>query len=248
MYKNDEKSPLINISLTLLPLSDSKHKEGEYRFKMSRGSYLRLGIKLLSKHSSLAAIWGTFCFSNPLAIQHPPIDMSSNQNASASIGKLEDTRNRTLNGILHVQSCFRGHKARQYLKELKRGIFTLQSYVRGEKTRKEFGVLLQRHRAAVVIQKQIKSKVSKKRFEDIHGATVVLQAVIRGWLVRRSSGDIALLQFGSGKGNESDEVVVKSSYLAELQRRILKAEAGLREKEEENDILYQRLQQYESRW
>ncbi|CAI9278873.1 unnamed protein product [Lactuca saligna] len=167
---------------------------------------------------------------------------------TGQIGKLEDTRNRTLNGILRVQSCFRGHKARQYLKELKRGIFTLQSYVRGEKTRKEFVVLLQRHRAAVVIQKQIKSKITRKRFEDIHGATVVLQAVIRGWLVRRCSGDIALLQFGSGKGNESDEVVVKSSYLAELQRRILKAEAGLREKEEENDILHQRLQQYESRW
>lgn len=50
------------------------------------------------------------------------------------------------------------------------------------------------------------------------------------------------------QGNESDEVLVKSSYLAELQRRILKAEAGLREKEEENDILHQRLQQYENRW
>ncbi|CAH1442502.1 unnamed protein product [Lactuca virosa] len=121
---------------------------------------------------------------------------------TGQIGKLEDTRNRTLNDILRVQSCFRGHKARQYLKELKRGIFTLQSYVRGEKTRKEFVVLLQRHRAAVFIQKQIKSKVSKKRFEDIHGATVVLQAVIRWWLVRRCSGDITLLQFGSGKSNE----------------------------------------------
>lgn len=43
-------------------------------------------------------------------------------------------------------------------------------------------------------------------------------------------------------------MLVKPSYLAELQRRILKAEAGLREKEEENDILHQRLQQYESRW
>ncbi|CAH1416612.1 unnamed protein product [Lactuca virosa] len=139
---------------------------------------------------------------------------------TGQIGKLEDTRNRTLNGILRVQSCFRGHKARQYLKELKRGIFTLQSYVRGEKTRKEF----------------------------VFKLMMSLFSVIRGWLVRRCSGDIALLQFGSGKGNESDEVVVKSSYLAELQRRILKAEAGLREKEEENDILHQRLQQYESRW
>lgn len=43
-------------------------------------------------------------------------------------------------------------------------------------------------------------------------------------------------------------MVVKASVLAELQRRILKAEAALREKEEENDILHQRLQQYENRW
>ena len=41
---------------------------------------------------------------------------------------------------------------------------------------------------------------------------------------------------------------MKASFLAELQRRVLKAEAGLREKDEENDILHQRLQQYESRW
>lgn len=41
---------------------------------------------------------------------------------------------------------------------------------------------------------------------------------------------------------------MKASFLAELQRRVLKAEAALREKEEENDILHQRLQQYESRW
>lgn len=43
-------------------------------------------------------------------------------------------------------------------------------------------------------------------------------------------------------------MLVKSSFLAELQRRVLKAEAASREKEEENDILHQRLQQYESRW
>ena len=43
-------------------------------------------------------------------------------------------------------------------------------------------------------------------------------------------------------------MAVKASVLSELQRRILKAEAALREKEEENDILQQRLQQYERRW
>nr|GME07653.1 myosin-1-like [Ipomoea batatas] len=115
------------------------------------------------------------------------------------VGVLEDTRNRTLRGILRVQSCFRGHQARTYLKQLKRGVTTLQSF-------------------------------------------------IRGWLVRRCSGDIGLLQFGGKKGNECEEVLVKSSFLSELQRRVLRAEAALREKEEENDILHQRLQQYENRW
>lgn len=43
-------------------------------------------------------------------------------------------------------------------------------------------------------------------------------------------------------------MLVKASFLTELQRRVLKAEAALRVKKEENDILHQRLQQYESRW
>ncbi|KAK0574943.1 hypothetical protein LWI29_031344 [Acer saccharum] len=166
---------------------------------------------------------------------------------TGQIGVLEDTRNRTLHGILRVQSCFRGHRARLYLKELRRGIVTLQSFIRGEKIRKEYAVMLQRYRAAVVIQRQLKSRVASKKFMNIKDSSIVIQSVIRGWLVRRCSGNIGLLNSGA-KGNELDEVLVKASFLAELQRRVLKAEAALREKEEENDILHQRLQQYESRW
>ncbi|KAA3482636.1 myosin-1-like isoform X1 [Gossypium australe] len=167
---------------------------------------------------------------------------------TGQIGALEDTRNRTFHGILRVQSCFRGHQARHHFKELQRGIATLQSFVRGEKTRKEYAVLLQRHRAAITIQKQIKGRNDRKTFKEISDASVVIQSVIRGWLVRRCSGNTGLLKNGASKENESDEVMVKASFLAELQRRVLRAEAALREKEEENDILHQRLQQYESRW
>ncbi|XP_024991696.1 myosin-1-like [Cynara cardunculus var. scolymus] len=167
---------------------------------------------------------------------------------TGQIGRLEDTRNRTLNGILRVQSCFRGHKARHLLKEKKRGIFTLQSFVRGEKDRKEFAILVRRRRAAVLIQKRVKAMIIRKKFREFNGASAVLQAVIRGWLVRKCTGDIALLQFGPEKGNGSEDVLVNASYLADLQRRVLKAEVGLREKEEERDILLERLQQYESRW
>nr|GMD16584.1 myosin-1-like [Ipomoea batatas] len=167
---------------------------------------------------------------------------------TGQVGVLEDTRNRTLRGILRVQSCFRGHQARTYLKQLKRGVTTLQSFVRGEKTRREYAISLQKHRAAVCIQKQIKGRIHKRTFKNVHSASIIIQSVIRGWLVRRCSGDIGLLQFGGKKGNECEEVLVKSSFLSELQRRVLRAEAALREKEEENDILHQRLQQYENRW
>ncbi|XP_043693936.1 myosin-1-like isoform X3 [Telopea speciosissima] len=171
---------------------------------------------------------------------------------TGQIGVLEDSRNRTLHGILRVQSCFRGHQARSYVKELRRRITTLQSLVRAEKTRKEYATLVKRHRAAVVIQKQLKGKVARKNFINICEASVLIQSVIRGWLVRMCSEDVGLInstkKSEGTKVSEADEVPVKASVLAELQCRVLKAEAALREKEEENDILLQRLQQYEGRW
>ncbi|KAJ1400149.1 P-loop containing nucleoside triphosphate hydrolase [Sesbania bispinosa] len=148
----------------------------------------------------------------------------------------------------HQKFARRGYQARRHRRELWRGITTLQSYIRGEKNRKEYAAVLQRHRAAVIIQKWMKTVFARNRLKNINDAAVVIQSFIRGWLVRRCSGDIGLLKSGGMKTNESDEVLVKSSFLAELQRRVLKAEAALREKEEENDILHQRLQQYESRW
>lgn len=166
---------------------------------------------------------------------------------TGQVGVLEDTRNRTLHGILRVQSCFRGHQARLHLRKLKKGIVTLQSFVRGQKARKEYAVLIKRHRAAVTIQKRVKGRVSMKKYHKLCDASVMVQSGIRGWLVRRCSGDIGFLKSGM-KGGEPEDVLVKASYLAELQRRVLRAEAALREKEEENDILHQRLQQYESRW
>ncbi|CAN1812415.1 VIII-1 [Linum perenne] len=166
---------------------------------------------------------------------------------TGQIGMLEDTRNRTLNGILRVQSCFRGHQARCYLRYLRSGMAALQSFIRGEKIRKEYSYLRGRHRAAIVIQRQVKSMVCRNKYKNIHQASLLIQSVIRGWSVRRCSGDVGVL-LSRVKGNESEEVLVKASFLAELQRRVLKAEAGFREKEEENDILNQRIQQYESRW
>ncbi|KAL3651205.1 hypothetical protein CASFOL_004207 [Castilleja foliolosa] len=131
---------------------------------------------------------------------------------TGQIGVLEDTRNRTLHGILRVQSCFRGHKARCLLREIKRGIATLQSF----------------------IQKHVKSRTSKKEFQRLNEASAVLQSVIRGWLVRRCNGDAGLLQFVGGKGNKSEQVLVSSSFL--------RGESALRDKHEENSILQQQFE------
>ncbi|KAI4302247.1 hypothetical protein MLD38_038021 [Melastoma candidum] len=166
---------------------------------------------------------------------------------TGQIGVLEDTRNHTLHGILRVQSCFRGHQARLHLKRFRKGILTLQSFIRGEEVRKEYAVLLKKHRAAVLIQKHVKGWIASNQFQKTSAASIIIQSVIRGWLVRRCSGDLGFLKSGSQDG-EPEEISVKASYLAELQRRILRTEAALREKEEENDILHQRAQQYESRW
>ncbi|KAF7827472.1 myosin-1 [Senna tora] len=167
---------------------------------------------------------------------------------TGQIGVLEDTRNRTLHGILRVQSCFRGHQARCYIKEVRRGITTLQSFIRGQNTRNKYAASLQRHRAAVLIQKKMKAVFVRNRMKSTIEAAIVIQSIIRGWLVRRCSGDLGSSKSATMETNDSDQVLVKSSFLAELQRRVLKAEAALREKEEENDILHQRLQQYENRW
>ncbi|XP_013591615.1 PREDICTED: myosin-3 [Brassica oleracea var. oleracea] len=132
---------------------------------------------------------------------------------TGQIGVLEDTRNRTLHGILRLQSCFRGHQARSRLREHKRRVTVLQSFVRGEKVRKEYTELLRRHRASAAIQSHVKRRIAKRQYKATVDASVVIQSAIRGELVRRCAGDIAL-----------------------------------REKEEENDILRQRLQQYDNRW
>lgn len=124
------------------------------------------------------------------------------------IGVLEDTRNRTLHGILRLQSYFRGHQARCRLKELKSGIAVLQScigpclisvswfvyvnfsygflihpfvsVVRGEKIRKDYSELLRRHRASAAIQSHVKRKIARQKYKATVDASVVIQSGKKG--------------------------------------------------------------------
>ncbi|CAA6662695.1 unnamed protein product [Spirodela intermedia] len=171
---------------------------------------------------------------------------------TGQIGVLEDTRNRVLHGILSFQSCFRGYRARSRLKDLRKRATTLQSFIRGEQARRRCSVLAAEHRAAIVIQRELRSWLARRRFLELRGAAVAVQSVIRGRLVRGRPGPSTPPPPGPTLLRRTSpplgEVVVATSALTELQRRVTRAEAGLREKEEENEVLNQRLRQYESRW
>jgi myosin-5 len=52
----------------------------------------------------------------------------------------------------------------------------LHAVVRGEKIRKEYAVSQQRHRAAVVIQRHIKSTICGKKYKDMHQASIMIQS------------------------------------------------------------------------
>ncbi|KAA8523831.1 hypothetical protein F0562_010254 [Nyssa sinensis] len=129
---------------------------------------------------------------------------------TGQIGALENARKQVLQGTLEVQKCFRGHRARRHFHELKRGVITLQSFVR----------------------------------------VVHLQSVIRGWLARRHfSKLLKILNENNTKQKKGRRISEeKSSVLSELQRRALKAEMILGQKEEENAALHDQLQQYQARW
>nr|XP_010905572.2 myosin-1 isoform X1 [Elaeis guineensis] len=183
---------------------------------------------------------------------------------TGQVAALEDARNRTLQAILWVQKKFRGHQARRYYQALKKGVTTLQSFVRGEKARCEFEVSMKRWKAAILIQKHVRRQIARTMFDNQQKDIILLQCVIRGWLARNrfvhlKNQEISELDHGKVntdanedppemKDTNEEHSQVHPSVLAELQRRALKAEALLREKEEENAILKQQLQQYEMRW
>ncbi|KAJ0974888.1 hypothetical protein J5N97_016853 [Dioscorea zingiberensis] len=134
---------------------------------------------------------------------------------SGQVTALEDIRHRTMCGNLVVQKYCRGLQVRRSFKDLKDGVTTLQSLIRGWLTRKHFAVL---------------KTVEMSRLNHIK--------VDQG--LDKNLPDI--------KDYQKEQAQVHPSNPVDLQRRLLKAEAKLGEKEEENTKLQQQFQQYEVRW
>ncbi|GMJ10224.1 ARABIDOPSIS THALIANA MYOSIN 1, myosin 2, ARABIDOPSIS THALIANA MYOSIN 4 [Hibiscus trionum] len=173
---------------------------------------------------------------------------------TGQIGALEDRRKKVLRGVIGVQKYFRGHRARRLFLELNKGAKNIQSFVCGESIRRKYASEANRC-----------SAFASQLLDEQLTSVIYLQSVIRGWLARRHFSNmhnskqlnresIKSRRKTGRKLSEAKETLheqqiqVVPSVMADLQRRVLKAEATLGKKEQENTTLREQLQQHEARW
>ncbi|CAI9772859.1 unnamed protein product [Fraxinus pennsylvanica] len=175
------------------------------------------------------------------------------------IGVLENTIETAQKGILRIQKCYRGHQIRCYYSKLRRGAIALQSFVRGENSRKEHWYRIKRLTAIIVIQKHIREHFAYGAIKHRNAAVVCLQSGIRGWLSRTHFDHIRHVQKIKIKNerdvrnlpedtDKKDCVLVQHFALVDLQKQALRTEAKLRKKNEENSALKMQLQKMEDKW
>ncbi|KAL9236379.1 hypothetical protein vseg_011058 [Gypsophila vaccaria] len=184
---------------------------------------------------------------------------------AGQIGALEEKRKQVLQSVVGYQKCYRGYKARSQFNELKARVSTLQSFIRGENTRKKYASLLKNQKPHVKHKDKHRHKCSaSKAVDEKHRAIVRLQSVVRGWLARKRIDDMQTSGESNTEANNKlnqspsrieqikdlppANVQVPDNAVEELQRRVERAEATLVQKEEENATLRTQLQQYEMRW
>ncbi|MED6136863.1 hypothetical protein PIB30_059778 [Stylosanthes scabra] len=171
---------------------------------------------------------------------------------SGQVGVLEDRRKHILQGILSVQRSFRRHQARSTFRELRNGATVLQSFIRGENARRKYGVMME---SSITI--------SSEHDQEIEAATVI-QSAIRGCLARKHASSPcrpkkhhensrqrrrSRTKFPEVKDVLSRELAQNlPSALAELQKRVVKAEVTIEQREDENSQLRDQLKVFESRW
>ncbi|PAN14443.1 hypothetical protein PAHAL_2G410200 [Panicum hallii] len=184
---------------------------------------------------------------------------------TGQVAALENAKRKMLHGTLCIQKHFRGLHFRQGYQGLKKGAMTLQSFIRGERARIHFDNAVKRWRAAVLIQKYTRRRIAATMFNDQLKHIILLQSVMRGCLARmkykclqneeeskvshnKVQGDMRKNISESRVCHEMNGCYPHQPVIAELEGRISKAEAALRDKEEENVMLKQQLEQYERKW
>ncbi|KAL8239242.1 hypothetical protein R6Q59_015809 [Mikania micrantha] len=148
------------------------------------------------------------------------------------VSVLEKLRQQVMQGIYKVENQFLHGRVVRDIRELMSGIVTLQSFIRGENSRK-----------CNVLTKS-SNKLAPKSHDNLT-AVVHIQSATRGWLARRHFSHLCRwkkLTNGDPKTRQ------KGIMSQELQKLVMKAEVSLRQKEHENTSLRDQLRQFEARW
>jgi myosin-5 len=128
-------------------------------------------------------------------------------------------------------------------------VILVQSVIRGWLARRQAGTMQRKlHEEISAVKIAVKGSVADLSFNgnDELDNEVKLVERVNGLPSKRLP--LKELKFSEQVSETEGTIKVQASYLAELQRRVLEAEAALREKEDDNLLLQQRLHQYESRW
>ncbi|XP_011096207.1 myosin-2-like [Sesamum indicum] len=159
-------------------------------------------------------------------------------------------------GASNIQKWYRGHKVRCYYKELRRGVIELQSFVRGENARRSYKYRSTRLRAIILIQKHMRKYFEHRVLEDEHAAVISLPSGCQD--PRRSNGTMHERMLRTDEAGDSknlglvadpkDRIQVPYGVLIDLQKQVLRSEAKVREKKEENTALKLQLQEMEKKW
>lgn len=75
-----------------------------------------------------------------------------------------------------MQKCLRGYQVCSYFKELKKATILVQSWLKGKRVRKEYGVLKHRNKEVVTIQKDVKFMIGRQQYLTALTSTIVIQA------------------------------------------------------------------------
>ncbi|XP_024384280.1 myosin-1 isoform X2 [Physcomitrium patens] len=104
---------------------------------------------------------------------------------AGQIGMLEDVRVRTLHSIDRAQAVYKGYKVRRAYKKTRKTIIFLQCLVRSAIARRRFEKIKQTHRAARIIQKQVRRWSARRAYQAKKKNVIMVQSVARMWLAKR---------------------------------------------------------------
>ncbi|KAG6416544.1 hypothetical protein SASPL_123976 [Salvia splendens] len=128
-------------------------------------------------------------------------------------------------GVCKIQKCYRGYRVRCCNWELKRGAIALQSFIRGQNARRGY-----------------------ERRCRILSATITIQKQGRKYLELRSASLNPNQRRQREAEKTKDQTRIPYTSLVDLQKRVVRTEAKLRAKNEENAALKRRLLEIEKKW